>query len=265
MWFSDEYYHPIQAGSIDGTDEISHDHGIVRACSAKYIAEKDPKIVGDPYKTLFVGRLSWETTEETLLREFSKFGKIVMIRLVRDIVTGFSRGYAFITFESGNAFFRAFKDMNHFIIDGKQILVDFERERIVKGWIPRRYGGGVGGKKESGQIRFGGRDRPFKKPLLKPIPSTAFQRFDMYHNTDRFYGRQYTNEVLKKPSTMEGNDDQKHNLETHSSKSDAHEEHESESKRSIIHRHDQPDLQTRENNEDNHHHHRHHHHHHHHH
>ena len=33
-WFSDEYYEPIMAGSIDGTDVIPHDHGIVRALKA---------------------------------------------------------------------------------------------------------------------------------------------------------------------------------------------------------------------------------------
>ncbi|KAF1789687.1 hypothetical protein GQ600_13274 [Phytophthora cactorum] len=37
----------------------------------------------------------------------------------------------------------------------------------MKGWKPRRLGGGLGGKKESGQLRFGGRDRPFKPPLEK--------------------------------------------------------------------------------------------------
>lgn len=36
---------------------------------------------------------------------------------------------------------------------------------MLKGWKPRRLGGGFGGKKESGQLRFGGRDRPFKKPI----------------------------------------------------------------------------------------------------
>ena len=68
------------------------------------------------------------------------------------------------------------------IIDGRQILVDFERERIMSGWVPRRFGkkkrnvlfnqigGGLGGRKESGQLRFGGRDRPFKKPFMKEIP-----------------------------------------------------------------------------------------------
>lgn len=61
------------------------------------------------------------------------------------------------------------------IIDDAKILVDFERGRTVEGWVPRRFGGGLGGKKESGQIRFGGRDRPFKRNRYNnqtsPIPS----------------------------------------------------------------------------------------------
>ena len=55
--------------------------------------------------------------------------------------------------------------MNNFTIDGRKILVDIERERVMKSWIPRRLGGGLGGKKESGQLRFGGRARPHRKPL----------------------------------------------------------------------------------------------------
>jgi len=35
-------------------------------------------------------------------------------------------------------------------------------------------GGGFGGKKESGQLRFGGRDRPYKKPL--PVPGLKIER-----------------------------------------------------------------------------------------
>lgn len=49
------------------------------------------------------------------------------------------------------------------VIDGTKILVEHERERIMKGWIPRRLGGGLGGKKESRQLRFGGRDKPFMR------------------------------------------------------------------------------------------------------
>ncbi len=71
-------------------------------------------------------------------------------------------------------------------LDGSQLVVDYECERILPGWVPRRLGeatlklthsllflrvvvmatgGGLGGKKESGQLRFGGRERPFKKPM----------------------------------------------------------------------------------------------------
>lgn len=50
-------------------------------------------------------------------------------------------------------------------LDDAQILVDFMREQTVPGWIPRRLGGGVGGKKPSGQMRFGGRDCPFRAPF----------------------------------------------------------------------------------------------------
>jgi U11/U12 small nuclear ribonucleoprotein SNRNP35 len=35
----------------------------------------------------------------------------------------------------------------------------------MQGWIPRRLGGGFSGKKESGQLRFGARDRPFRDPM----------------------------------------------------------------------------------------------------
>ncbi|CAF4986670.1 unnamed protein product [Rotaria sp. Silwood1] len=38
-------------------------------------------------------------------------------------------------------------------------------QKKLFGWKPRRCGGGLGGKKQSGQLRFGGSQRPFKKPF----------------------------------------------------------------------------------------------------
>lgn len=46
-----------------------------------------------------------------------------------------------------------------------QLIVEFEFERTVDNWKPRRFGGGLGGKKESGQLRFGGRNRRFQRPF----------------------------------------------------------------------------------------------------
>ncbi|KAK4784850.1 hypothetical protein SAY86_019218 [Trapa natans] len=171
--FYADSYHPIQAGSIDGTDIAPHDNAIYRAhlCSSfgLYDPHGDPKVIGDPYCTLFVGHLSHFTTEDTLQQAMSKYGRVKNLRLVRHIVTGASRGYAFVEFETEKEMRRAYQDAHHSFLDDSEIIVDYNRQQLMQGWIPRRLGGGLGGKKESGQLRFGGRERPFRAPL-RPIP-----------------------------------------------------------------------------------------------
>ncbi|XP_056391881.1 U11/U12 small nuclear ribonucleoprotein 35 kDa protein isoform X2 [Hyla sarda] len=165
-------YDPLKAGSIDGTDEEPHDRAVLRAILARYVPNKG--VVGDPQLTLFVARLSQQTTEEKLKEVFSRYGDIQRIRLVRDFITGFSKGYAFIEYKQESAIKKAYRDTYRLVIDQREVFVDYELERTLKGWIPRRLGGGFGGKKESGQLRFGGRDRPFRKPINLPkFPSNS--------------------------------------------------------------------------------------------
>lgn len=177
--FYAEAYHPIQAGSIDGTDTAPHDNAVYRAllCSSAGLYDPfgDPKAIGDPYCTIFVGRLSHLTTEDTLRKAMSKYGKVKNLRLVRHIVTGASRGYAFVEFETEREMRRAYKDAQHSYIDDSEIIVDYNRQHLMPGWIPRRLGGGLGGRKESGQLRFGGRERPFRAPL-QTIPYDDLKR-----------------------------------------------------------------------------------------
>lgn len=158
-------YSPLQAGSIDGTDVVPHDHAIARAMKATYSPHRDSKLSGNPYRTLFVARLSPATTESTLRAFFERWGPLVHLRLVRDVVTGCSKCYAFVTYEQEPDFRRAWRDSHRMELDGCHILVEYERERVCSGWVPRRLGAGIGGRKESGQLRFGGRDRPFRRPL----------------------------------------------------------------------------------------------------
>ncbi|XP_043835814.1 U11/U12 small nuclear ribonucleoprotein 35 kDa protein [Dromiciops gliroides] len=165
-------YDPLKAGSIDGTDEEPHDRAIWRAMLARYVPNKG--VSGDPHLTLFVGRLNLQTTEEKLKDVFSRYGDIRKLRLVRDVVTGFSKRYAFIEYREERSLLKAYRDANGLVIDQHEIFVDYELERILKGWIPRRLGGGFGGKKESGQLRFGGRDRPFRKPINLPVFKSDF-------------------------------------------------------------------------------------------
>nr|CAG8640266.1 12969_t:CDS:2 [Entrophospora candida] len=165
MWYAKKY-DPLQAGSIDGTDSVPHDHGIIRAQLSNYLPPRDNNdITSDPYKTLFVGRLNPITTEGTLRHLFEKFGSIKKVKLVCNLVTGDPRGYAFIEFDHEKACEDAYKNSYKLTIDDRMVLVDYERSRVMKGWIPRRLGGGFGGRKESGQLRFGAIDRPFKRPL----------------------------------------------------------------------------------------------------
>ncbi len=137
---------------------------LFRAMTASY--KPNHLVEGDPKSTLFVARLHPETTEDTLTKLFGKYGHVSRVRLVRDVVTGFSKRYAFVEYEKEDDARYAFRNAQNIDVDGVTVYVDYEIERTLKGWVPRRLGGGFGGRKESGQLRFGGRDRPFRKPIL---------------------------------------------------------------------------------------------------
>lgn len=51
---------------------------------------------------------------------------------MRDIITGFSKGYGFIEFESRSSVHDAVKNMNGRHIDEAEIIVDYEHERFIR-------------------------------------------------------------------------------------------------------------------------------------
>lgn len=101
----------------------------------------------DPYRTLFVARIHYDTSESKLRREFEAYGKIKQIKLIHDTKTDKPRGYAFIEYEDESSMHAAYKRADGKKIDGKRVVVDIERGRTIKGWKPRRLGGGKGGRK----------------------------------------------------------------------------------------------------------------------
>nr|CAD7607925.1 unnamed protein product [Timema genevievae] len=134
--FAIEYY-PVKAGSIDGTDTEPHDRAVVRAINAVHTVNKQD---GVPENTIFIARLDKDTTSETIKKIFSQFGNIKKCSLVRDIVTGFSKGYAFVEYDHESGASKAYRKANKMTIDGKSIFVDFECGRLLQGWKPRRLG-----------------------------------------------------------------------------------------------------------------------------
>ncbi|RAL52517.1 hypothetical protein DM860_017211 [Cuscuta australis] len=110
----------------------------------KYDPNNDPNATGDPYKTLFVARLNYETTESRVKREFEAYGPIKRVRLVTDKTNNKPRGYAFIEYVHSRDMKAAYKQADGKKIDNRRVLVDVERGRTVQNWRPRRLGGGLG-------------------------------------------------------------------------------------------------------------------------
>jgi len=196
-------YDPVRCGSIDGTDVVPHDRAIVRAICANYRPNKG--VIGDPECTLFVGRLNKTTSESAIEAKFSAFAPVRRVRLVRDVVTGCSRGYAFVEFYDERTTKDVCREAYGIELDNRQLFVELECERTLQGWVPRRLGGGFGGRKEAGQLRFGGRDRPFRKPIfVHPTKRTELQQGDsttnktIVHRTAGDFKRQSSEEKLVK-------------------------------------------------------------------
>jgi U1 small nuclear ribonucleoprotein len=93
----------------------------------------------DPYKTLFVGRLSQDVTEDILKKEFERFGKLENIVMINSKAGKF-RGYCFIEYWNERDMKTALRQMNGYKLLGKRIIVDVERGRTVSGWVPTRLG-----------------------------------------------------------------------------------------------------------------------------
>jgi U1 small nuclear ribonucleoprotein 70kDa len=113
-----------------------------RGCLGRPHNDKNAK-GGDPYRTIFVSRLSYQTDEERLTRFFDYYGQVKHVHIVRDTKTGKSRGYGFLEFADERAAEEAVRRGDR-RIEGRLVLVDREFGRTEHKWLPRRLGGGKG-------------------------------------------------------------------------------------------------------------------------
>src|SRR5512142_282895 len=113
-------------------------------------------------KKLFVGGLSWGTTDDGLHGAFSPFGEIVEAKVITDRETGRSRGFGFVTFANDEGATKAISEMDGTELDGRTIKVNEAEDKPRGGGGGGRggYGGGRGGRGGSGGGRGGrGGDR----------------------------------------------------------------------------------------------------------
>jgi RNA recognition motif-containing protein len=91
-------------------------------------------------KKLYVGGLSWDTTDAGLQQAFERFGAVAEAKVVMDRDTGRSRGFGFVTFEDDGDATKAVEALNGSELDGRKIRVDEANSQ------DRRGGGGGGGR-----------------------------------------------------------------------------------------------------------------------
>ena len=105
---------------------------------------------------LFVGGLSWGTTEDALRELFAQAGQVVSATVITDKFTGKSKGFGFVEMGSEDAAKAAVEKFNNYSLDGRTITVNEARPMA-----PREDRGGSydrGGFRRDGGNR-GGRDR----------------------------------------------------------------------------------------------------------
>ena len=101
---------------------------------------------------LFVGNLSFNTTEGDILDLFKQAGNVSTCELIMDKFTNKSRGFAFVTMGSQEEATKAIADLNGKEVDGRALTVNEAKPREDR---PRSggFGGGRGDRSFSGSRR----------------------------------------------------------------------------------------------------------------
>jgi cold-inducible RNA-binding protein len=106
---------------------------------------------------IFVGNLSFKTTEEELQKEFDAFGEVDSVKIIMDQYTHKSRGFAFVEMPNRDQAVAAIDGLNGKELAGQTLTVNEAKPRESRGGQSRgRSGGGYGSGGRSG----GGGSRP---------------------------------------------------------------------------------------------------------
>lgn len=80
-------------------------------------------------KKIYVGNLSYSTTEETLRNQFSQFGEVETVTIIMDKITNRSKGFGFVEMTDDDAARDAISTLNLKDIDGRKVRVNEAEER----------------------------------------------------------------------------------------------------------------------------------------
>ncbi|MCB2230148.1 RNA-binding protein [bacterium] len=90
---------------------------------------------------IYIGNLSFETTETNLRDAFEAFGEVSTVNLIADRDTGKPRGFAFVEMPTKSEAIAAISGLNGKELDGRELNVNEAKPRAASG----NRGGGSGG------------------------------------------------------------------------------------------------------------------------
>lgn len=77
-------------------------------------------------KSLYIGNLQWETSDEELKDFFSPIGEVTSATVIRDKETGRSRGYGFVEMENAD---KAIEELNGKELRGRSLKINYSRDK----------------------------------------------------------------------------------------------------------------------------------------
>ncbi len=104
-------------------------------------------------KNIFVGNLSFNTSEDELRQMFEPFGQVDRVSIMTDRDTGRSRGFGFVEMTSNEDGEKAIAGLNGSQVGGRTLNVNEARPKTERGG----GGGGGGGRDRGGRGGGGGR------------------------------------------------------------------------------------------------------------
>ncbi len=109
-------------------------------------------------KSLFVGNMSFQTSESELRELFAPFGQVTRVHMAMDRETGRARGFAFVEMPNDAEAAAAMTALDGKEVGGRNLKVNEARPKGEGGppRSPRNFGGPGGG---GGRGKGGGRDR----------------------------------------------------------------------------------------------------------
>ena len=98
---------------------------------------------------IYVGNLSWSMTDEDLTNLFTEYGSVTSGKILKDKISGRSKGFGFVEMEDDEAARTAIANLNETEVQGRKLIVNESQPR-PEGEYKKRSGGGFGGNRGGG-------------------------------------------------------------------------------------------------------------------